>query len=158
MRWFDRDYVNGVLSDDEWQERQESFGAHVTRIRPRLTGGAEQLLESVSLHDGQVAEWCYEPGIALTVRVLVGDLQQGYEWLTLSYTNANLSGMTEADLNRWWPVDALATEIIEEEVDIIDDLFEHRMLLWPEGEVGVRFRTLTVERVGATPDDRRGGE
>ena len=32
------------------------------------------------------------------------------------------------------------------------------MLLWPEGEVGVRFRTLTVERVGATPDERRTGE
>ena len=55
-------------------------------------------------------------------------------------------------------VDELATAIIEEEVDIVDALFEHRMLLWPEGEVGVRFRTLTVERVGATPDERRTGK
>jgi len=157
MRWFDRDFVSGVLSDDEWQQRQDNFGAHLARIRPRLVGGAE-LLESVSLHDGQVAEWSYEPGIALTLRVLVGDLQQGYEWLSLRYADASLNGTTEADLNRWWPVDELATEIIEEEVDIVDALFEHRMLLWPEGEVGVRFRTLTVERVGATPDERRTGK
>ena len=69
-----------------------------------------------------------------------------------------LAALTEPAATFTQPLDALATEIIEEEVDIIDDLFEHRMLLWPEGEVGVRFRTLTVERVGATPDDRRGGE
>ena len=82
MRWFDRDFATGVLSDEEWQQRQDDFGSHLARVRPSLVGGAE-FLESVSLHDGQVADWSYEPGIASAVRVLVGDLQQGYEWLTL---------------------------------------------------------------------------
>lgn len=155
MRWFDRDFVTGALSDDEWQERQEGFQEHLARIRPQLLDGAEQILGSFSLHDGQVAEWFYEPGVTLQVRVLVGDLQHGYQWLTLRYAEAVLSGATEADLDRWWPADELATEIIEEEVDIVGDVFEHRMLLWPKGEVGVRFKTLTVERVGASPDERR---
>lgn len=157
MRWFDRDFVTCGLSDDEWQERQESFNAHLAGIRPRLASGAEQLLGTVSLHDGQVATWSYEPGVSLTVRVLVGDLQKGYEWLRLGYSGATLIDTTEADLHRWWKADELATEIIEEEVDIAGEHFEHRMLLWPEGEVAVRFRGLTVERSSASPNERRTG-
>lgn len=112
----------------------------------------------MSLHDGQVAEWSYEPGVVLSVRILVGDLQRGYEWLTLSYSGATLSGATEDDLSRWWPVDELATEIVEEELAIVGELYEHRMLLWPQGEVGVMFKSLSVERMAATPDERRTGE
>lgn len=158
MRWFDHAFITGGLSDEEWQDRQDSYAAHLERIRPLLTNGADLLLDPMSLHDGQVAEWSYEPGVVLRVRILVGDLQRGYEWLTLSYSDATLSGATEDDLGRWWPVDELATEIVEEELDIDGELYEHRMLLWPQGEVGVTFKSLSVERSAATPDERRTGE
>ncbi len=158
MRWFDRDFITGGLPDEEWLARQKSFAAHLERIRPLLIDGADLLLDTTSLHDGQVAEWSYEPGVLLAVRILVGDLQRGYEWLTLRYSEATLIGTTEADLSRWWPVDELASEIVEEELDVVGELFEHRMLLWPEGEVGVRFKSLTIDRVAATPEQRRTGE
>jgi hypothetical protein len=157
MRWFDHDFITGGLSDDEWQARQDDYAAHTARLRPRLERGADLLLDPMSLHDGQVAEWSYEHGVVLTLRVLVGDLQRGYEWAILRYFGAELIGTTEKDLLRYWPVDELATEIVEEELDIVGDRFEHRMLLWPHGEVAVRFRSVSLERVTATPEDRRAG-
>lgn len=155
MRWFDHDFITGGLSDEEWQVRQDGYAAHLARIRPSLTHGAELLLDPMSLHDGQVAEWSYEATVSLTVRVLVGDLQRGYEWVTLRYSGAELTGATEAELHRWWPADQLATEIVEEELDVVGDRFEHRMLLWPHGEVAIQFRSLELERMAATPRDRR---
>jgi hypothetical protein len=156
MRWFDRDFVTGGLSDDEWTARQASFAVHLAKIRPQLADGAEQLLASVHLHDGQVASWAYDPGTSFVMRVLTGDLQRGYEWLTLTYGDATLIDTTETDLRGWWSTDEIPNEIIEEEVDrLADHRYEHRLLLWPDGEVGVQFRTLTVDRRPASPEDRR---
>ena len=156
MQWFDREFVTGGLSDDEWTARQANFAAYLAEIRPQLADGAEQLLASVHLHDGQVAEWTYEPGVSFVMRVLAGDRQRGYEWLTLAYGDATLADTTEGDLRRWWNADEIPNEIIEEEVDHLGDhRYEHRMLLGPDGEVAVQFSTLTVDREPADPGDRR---
>jgi hypothetical protein len=156
MRWFDRDYATGGLSDDEWSVRQADFAVHLETIRPHLADGAEQLLSSVHLHDGQVAAWTYEPGRSFVIRVLAGDLQRGYEWITLTYGDATLVDTDESDLRRWWSADAIPNEIIQEEVDCVgDDGYEHRMLLWPDGDVCLRFRALTIGRMPAHPSDRR---
>jgi hypothetical protein len=155
MRWFDRDYVTGGLTDESWSARQTDYAAHIETIRPLLTDGAEHLVTSIQLHDGQVAEWTYQPDASFVVRLLVGDLQRGYEWLTLGYGDASLVSTTESDLGRWWSAE-LPNEIVEDEVDWIGDhRYEHRMLLWPVGEVGVRFSTLVVGRQPATSSDRR---
>jgi hypothetical protein len=155
MRWFDRDFVTGGLSDEVWTERRTDYEAHLSDIRPRLKNGAEALVTSVHLHDGQVAEWEYQPGESFVVRVLVGDLQVGYEWLTLDYRDASLTGNSELDLTRWWST-LPPNEIIEDELDLSgDDRYEHRMLLWPEGEVGVQFGALHPARRPASPSDRR---
>ena len=155
MKWFDRDFVTGGLSDESWTARQTAYEAHVEEIRPLLVDGAEHLVTSVHLHDGQVAQWTYEPDVSFVVRVLVGDLQRGYEWLDLSYGDASLVGTAESDLGRWWNAE-LPNEIIEDEIDRVSDhRYEHRMLLWPDGEVGVRFSALLVGRRPATPSDRR---
>lgn len=156
MRWFDLDFISGGLSDDEWTARQIEYAAHLDSIRSRLADGTEQLLSAVYLHDGQVANWAYEPGVVFVMRVLTGDLQRGYEWLTLTYGDASLCDASEADLRRWWPAGDLPNEIVDEEVDLLaDHSYEHRMLLWPEGVVSVRFRSLTVAREPADPADRR---
>ena len=32
------------------------------------------------------------------------------------------------------------TEVLSEEVDVVDgSVFEHRLLLWPEGDLAIRF-------------------
>jgi hypothetical protein len=155
MRWFTRDFVTGGLSDEEWNQRRSAYGTHLNSIGAGLTDGAEELLASVHLHDGQVSEWTYRPGELLALTVLVGDLQLGYEWLTLRYRGASVVGATPADLSRWWSADA-GTEIVEDEVDRVDDGgYEHRLLLWPEGEFAVQFVSLSVERRPADPSDRR---
>jgi hypothetical protein len=155
MRWFDRDFVTGGLSDDVWTARQTDYEAHLSEIGPRLKNGAEARVTSIHLHDGQVREWEYQPGESFVVCVLVGDLQVGYEWLTLGYRDASLTGTSELDLTGWWST-LPPNEIIEDELEVTDvERYEHRMLLWPEGEVGVQFGALDVDRRPASPSDRR---
>jgi hypothetical protein len=113
MRWFTRDFVTGGLSDEEWNQRRSAYATHLNSIGAGLTDGAEELLASVHLHDGQVSEGTYRPGELLALTVLVGDLQLGYEWLTLRYRGASVVGATPADLSRWWSADA-GTEIVED--------------------------------------------
>ena len=156
MQWFDRDFVTGGLSDEEWAARQASFANHLAAIRNRLADGADQLITSVHLHDGQVATWAYQPDVSFVMRVLTGGLQRGYEWLTLTYDGATLVDPAEDDLRRWWNADEIPNEIIEEEVDVLDEhRYEHRMLLWPDGEIAIQFSTLNVGREPAEPGDRR---
>jgi hypothetical protein len=155
MRWFTRDFVTGGLSDEEWNQRRSAYATHLNSIVAGLADGADELLASVHLHDGQISEWTYRPGELLALTVLVGDLQRGYEWLTLRYRGARISGATPAELSHWWRAGS-GTEIVEEEVDRVDDGdYEHRLLLSPEGEFAVRFRSLSVERHPARPSDRR---
>ena len=154
MRWFDRPYLTGGLSDEASAARRSDYADHVAKIGPMLADGAEQLVTSLHLHDGLVAEWRYEPRELFVLRVLVGDLQRGYEWLTLNYGNASLVGAIESDLVRWWG-GRVPNEIVEDEVDRIGNhRYEHRMVLWPDGEVGVRFSTLGVDREVASASDR----
>lgn len=153
MRWFDRPYATGELDEDEWAARPAQYAAHLDSISSQLDRGAEVLV-GLDLHDGQVAEWEYVEGVTFIVRLLTGDLQVGYTWLTLGYQGASLIGVTTSELNRWLGADA--TEIIEHEVAVDGSgSFEHRMLLWPEGEFGVRFDTLETSRVDAPASARR---
>lgn len=54
-------------------------------------------------------------------------------------------------LNGW--LDDPRTELLYDEVDVVDPgRFEHRHLLWPEGEFGVRFAEVSVVSAPASPD------
>jgi hypothetical protein len=157
MRWFDRDFALGGLSDSEWTRRLREYAAHIEEIQALLRAGADELVNAVHLHDGQVAEWRYSENETLMLRVLTGDLQRRYEWTTLRYSTASLIGATVDDLQLWCPSpDGQVSEIIDDEIDIAPDgRFEHRMLLSPQGEFGVRFDALAIERRPASSDERR---
>ena len=87
--------------------------------------------------------------------MLVGDLERGYEWLTLTYLGADFIDVTRDGLAALGLTDA-GVELIQDEVDVLaDGRYEHRILAWPDGEFGVRFRSLRVRRETASSSDRR---
>jgi hypothetical protein len=63
-----------------------------------------------------------------------------------------LFGATEQQIARW--LGDGRTELLFQEVDVAPDgRFEHRHLLRPEGEFGVRFADIAVDSMPATAAD-----
>jgi hypothetical protein len=152
VKWFSRDWHEGRLSDAQVEEVQREYAEHVDALRSRLTGGATALLD-LDLHDGQVQAYAFAPD-AFEWRILAGDLQRGYEFVTLRYDDAKLvSGRDDvAELN----LTGRGVELLYDELELLQDgRLVHRVLVWPEGEVWVRCSQINVEREPATPDARR---
>ena len=155
MKWFTRSWAAGDLDDEEFDRRRSDYRQHLMLIAADLDSGAEQLVSSVNLHDAKVKEFEARDARSFRLRVVAGDLQQGYEWLTLIYEDADLVEATEDELgtSRLTGGDV---ELLYDEIDVsADGRYEHRMLLWPEGEFGVRFRSVLLDRKPAQPSDRR---
>jgi len=155
MKWFTRSWSRGELDDEESHRRLSDYQRHLKSIAADLDNGAEQLASSVNLHDAQVKVCDLEEGGSLRLRLLAGDLQQGYEWLTLIYEGADLLGANSDELRTWRLTDRGA-ELLYDEIDLSEDArYEHRILVWPQGEFGVRFRSVRVDREPAAPSDGR---
>jgi len=105
-----------------------------------------------NLHDAQVRDWQLGANGDFALSMLVGDLEGGYECLTLTYLGSDLIDVTRDGLAATDP----GVELIQDEVDVLaDGRYEHRILAWPAGEFGVRFRSLRVRREMASSSDRR---
>jgi hypothetical protein len=104
----------------------------------------------VSLHDGRVEWWVLDATRSLTLQVICGDPQIGYRRLVIQYRgHVDVFGASESDVAGW--LDDAETELLHTEVDIADDnRFEHRFLLWPQGEFGVRFEDVVVVSASAS--------
>lgn len=134
------------MADPQYQQATQAYLAHNREVLPALPeslrafAGEEDAYGFVSLHDGRIEWWALAlPDRSLTLAVFCGDKQIGYRRLTLQYEGRiELVGTNFAQLAAW--LDHPETEMLYDEVDVIaQDRFEHRHLLWPAGEFGVRF-------------------
>ena len=153
MRWLSREWASGGLSEDEWERRNEDWAAHVARMAGLLGDGAELLIEEINLHDARFLS-LREATDRVSLRVVMGDLQRGYEFAELTYHDAVVFG---SDL----PTEQLSEDDLlvgYDEVDSVDGRYEHRMFFWPSGELGIRFGRLEVSRSPAKPSDWAGRE
>ncbi len=154
MTWLTHEWATGGLSHEEYEERWRLHLAHRVEVLPRLSGGAERLVDGIDLHDGMVRSFEYLPRDMLTCRVLIGDMQVGYEFVELGYVDAELRLEPGSTIETLSLFDA-ETEIISDEVDVAAaGRFVHRVLLWPRGEYEVEFTSLTENREAATSADR----
>lgn len=153
MRWFTRDCLTGGLEDEEWQKRYDDHEAHFVAMTSSLAAeSAERELAELSLSHGQVSSWTTDDS-GFEVCLLVGDLQRGYEWVQIRYDNAEIVPSGAASNFEEWPL--TEREVGADELERLPDgRFEHRFLLWPDGEFGVRFSACRVTRRPADPSDR----
>jgi hypothetical protein len=140
MEFFTWEWATGQLSDDEYESVPKRYAAHVAAL---------DLPESIlalartSLHDGLVERIVEGPGV-LSVVLITGDLQQGYQETTVTYTEPLAWGAAIAFLQS---VSSRAdTEALEHEVDRLDRRFIHRVLFSTHDEVAIVFTSVSVEQ------------
>lgn len=76
----------------------------------------------------------------------------GIQTVVLEYRRGTVVGVDEEQLAGW--LSSPGVEVWYDEVDVLDDGYEHRLLLHPDGEFAIRFAGLTVERSPASASDR----
>ena len=108
------------------------------------------LARDISQHDALIRQVHAEPAAArLGLQLVCGDLQTGYFDLNLEYREVDWSNVDRAVLAR--RAEDEETEILYDELDRLPDgSYEHRILLWPEDEIRLRFRGLTFHRTERT--------
>jgi hypothetical protein len=151
MKWFTREWRDGALSDSDWQQRRDDYAFHAAGLRSDLPLDQTWLLD-LDLHDGQVQSWQLSDGQFSWV-LLTGDLQRGYRLTSLHYLDARLIGADTEDLNEL--LLGPRSELLYDEVSQVGELLEHRFLLDPIGEFGVRFGRASVGYAPADSTMRR---
>lgn len=149
MRFLTAEWATGGLSDDEWESRWTAFQEHQRTVLPLLSAGADHLVQDVNLHDA-VPKGCTVGDPTILLRFVAGDLQRGYEFVELTYSDAHLSGATVADVRDW----LTEAEVLYDEVDLDDGRFVHRYLLGPGREFDLHFSGVELRRLPALPSDR----
>jgi hypothetical protein len=151
MKWFTREWATGELSDQEWERVPVLYDAHLALISDRLSPDALALASAVNIHDGHVKKSRHS-GTTIELQLVVGDLQSGYQWVVLLFVGASL--LDPASLDELH-LDAAHTELLYDEIDLADDgLFDYRVLVWPRGELAIRFSAVTISTRTATASDR----
>ncbi len=142
MRWFTRHWHEGELTDDEVEQAIRDYAGHLTELVPRLPPDVRALTR-LNLHDGQVQEWT-TTDVGFAWRLLIGDLQRGYQYAEISYSDAELVG-TDGKGLRDLNLTGSPFELVSDEVDVaLDGRYEHRFYFWPGHEFGVRFGSVSV--------------
>ncbi len=156
MRYFTRHWYNRIQAHffaDAPPTEEESDGpavayrAHLAEIGRHLPADLLFLATHLSLHDGLFKGVAQHPTARqLDIRLRCGDRPSGYFDLKLVYLGATL--VTEPTIGLNGLVNNPAYEVLYDEVDIDDKgLWEHRLLLWPDGEVALRFSGSTYARI-----------
>ena len=161
MKWMTRAWHNGELSWDEEEALDAGYRSHLEAVLPRLPAsvrvfaGEPDEAGYVSLHDGVVEWWARDGAKTLTLQIFCGDdLELGYRRLVVQYRGrVEIFGASERELADWL-ADA-ETQLLYDEIDVAGDgRFEHRFLLWPRGEFGVRFEDALVVSAAAAWETR----
>ncbi|HTH07862.1 MAG TPA: hypothetical protein VL916_18415 [Ilumatobacteraceae bacterium] len=146
MRYFTRGWANGDLDDPEWERALADYQARLEEIGGRLSFAVDELARRTNLHDALIDSVRWEMATGrLTLKLVHHHLDTDeHRLLTLVYEGAMLGAARVESLRRA----ALSrdTELLYDEVDFDekDGLFVHRILFWPNEELTIEFRSLTL--------------
>ena len=145
MKYFTRAWTRGD-SDEATASASRRYLRRLRSIWCRLPRSVQKLARKISIHDGRPRGGFHDSATGiLELRLIGGDLQEGYFDLVLRYHAAEVlspGGHTLFDL-----MNDTDTEFHYDEVDLRrDSRLEHRILFFPRGEVSIRFRRLDLVR------------
>lgn len=147
MRWFTPEWANGSLEDRTASKILRDESEHRARLSAESSGPIHEMAAyapNLDLKDAWITT--VETNRArsmVAIEVIQGNLQSGYGVLRLDFGDAELFEPTSGELDemlidprceiRYWEIDRSR----------VGDLFELRCLLWPSGELGVRFLSVS---------------
>jgi hypothetical protein len=145
MKMFTRAWVNGQMTDEQTTAVPELYKHFLAALDLPPTIMA---LSKINPHDAYVLGVEHQPERSrLMLQLRCGDLQRGYSDVTLAFSHVTVDLETLEILRR--AVRPSRVEVLYDEVDRSGDSFEYRLLLYPDGEVSIRFQQVdfTQERV-----------
>lgn len=106
MKYFGRDFAQGLDEDERQRRVEEYFHRHIPRIAERLPAELASFVAAQArgdrgsnLHDGVVTEVRYSRATrALALEVCAGDLEQGYCTISLSFGDVTNLAQAVAEL------------------------------------------------------------
>ena len=121
-----------------WGAALAQYEAHLAALLPQLPESLRDLSKA-SLHDARFTECTIAPAAAVvTIRLVGGDHQGSYFALAIRYDHASIVGASLTDAADW--IEERLTEVLYDELDMDDaGAYQHRYLLWPQGEFALRF-------------------
>ncbi|MFS0700073.1 hypothetical protein AB6N24_08905 [Cellulomonas sp. 179-A 4D5 NHS] len=150
MRWFSHDWHDGRMADEQAAAVDRDYQLHVRQIRDVADPSTVALL-GLNLHDAQVHGYT-RVGDSFEWKLLVGDRDAGYEFVTLTYSGAEV--LPEADWDALRLTDP-GVEVRGSELELLaSGATARRLLLWPEGEVWIHYRGVKIATEPATEADR----
>ncbi|HEX9984722.1 MAG TPA: hypothetical protein VGF69_15785 [Thermoanaerobaculia bacterium] len=123
-------------------------------VRPLLPPALRTYSETRPLHDAWVHELVVEEAAAVvSLRAVIGD-GLGYEHIRIEYGDATIV----SDRELVTIVENDESEIVEEELDVVDGRYEHRLLFDPVAVIVIGFSgfSCTREPVSVRRRGRRG--
>ena len=150
MKFFTRDWADGDMTDAEADAVAPAYWHHVGALDLPTPVRA---LADLNTHDASVLDVALHPAAnTLRLRLRCGDQQTGYFDAMLTFTGATIRPADAATLER--ARRPANVEVLYDEVDRADGrTFEYRLLLYPAGEVSIRFTDVAILRKPAV--DRR---
>jgi hypothetical protein len=132
MRYFTRDWVDEHDAVSAYRER-------LAEIAGKLPPQSLELAKDVSLHDGVFRRFDVdESSGGIEISLEIQDDRAGRPRVDLRYDNAAVIGGYTDEMVRM--INDPDTVVLAHEVDVVgESVFEHRMLLWPEGELAISF-------------------
>ncbi len=155
MKYFTREWIQGELSDEDHAGAIARYWEYIDQIKMILPANLQILAANVNLHDGLFTSVLLNSRESLLqISFITGDLQVGYEDLILHYSDIDLELLNVGLLEEL--ANSPDTEVLYDEVDVAGDgLYEHRLAFWPEGELAIRFNSLSIQRTPRSDRERR---
>ena len=143
LRWFGPEFDSGDLDQDVVIS---DYRSHVEQLHDKSSDSIRELLHT-NLHDGQVRDWEMERS-AFTWSLVIGDLQKGYERVTIEYQDAALRGVTPSELVDF-DLCGQDHELVSDEIDAAaggQARLEQRFVFWPGLIFAIEFSDVAIAR------------
>lgn len=154
MRWLTREWQSGSLPEAERRARWFAYLNHRDATAIHLPPGLHRLAaatsdQAITLH-AAVPDWWVIEDDTFTMEAVCGNPDAGYQRVLLQYRgDLELLEADRAAVDGW--LSATGAELLYDELEVLAQRrFEHRFLLGPDGQFGIRFSDVTV--VSATAE------
>lgn len=97
MKYFDKEFMTGELSDEECDSRIQAYENHIQEIVKNANYKIKLLMENISLHDAKILE-INKLDKKSEFRILVGDNQKGHIILILTFFSSKNSNSIQLKL------------------------------------------------------------
>jgi hypothetical protein len=134
MKYFTRSFISGAHPD-----RDGAIAGYRSHLAALKLPAPVAALAKLYVHDALVKSVASD-GDTVSIGLCCGDSPRGYIDVRVTFNGARLTEAARRLLK------APRIEILSSEIHRKGAAFEYRLLLWPKGQVAIRFRSVEIAR------------